>query len=258
MQEPWLVTPNRVAPLHTLDGAVRAQGYRPVANATLEEGRAVDLARGLPDDMARVLMGVVSDPGWQTISNQLALLRTRSHTFDRLYVGVRKNLFLVTVVNVYPGWRERALPAGAPLSLDRWRADYDWTWDVLRFLEPHIGRYRMAGDWAPAARAAIDKYGDASGPGVAAGLSLLASALELAEASRGPCGTFIGVTFEGCDPDLAQALSKGKFAATKSVFQTIPGLSAFAWDPTTKALHGAGMPDALERKSLERSLNRFR
>ncbi|GAA2165561.1 hypothetical protein FHX52_3869 [Humibacillus xanthopallidus] len=245
-----------------LDMAIRVQGYRPIDVSVLEQAEAVRIGEGLPADMAHIFRGVVDQPNWQFISQQLALMRTRSPHFCGLYMAVRENLFCLAVVHEYPRpavtsrfpWADIAYRDNFPVGLDAWRRDYDWVWDVLRFLEPAVGSYRISKELGQAVREATNRYSAEGSPAISAGLSLLASALDLAEASRGPCGTFIGIARNGVDWNLEQALRKSKFSATKGVFSTIPGLSAFAWDPRSGVLYGNGMPDALERGSLERSL----
>lgn len=235
--------------LDSVDGALRLQAYRPVATDLLNEAGEIDLASGIPRDLEVALKGVTGDPSWRPIAEHLALLRTRSSgAFRRLYLTVRKNLLCLAVVHVY---------SGSSLTDREWRSDFDWTWDALRFLEPYVGRYRVNSEWSPAIRDAVTKYGDAGTPALTAGLSLLTSAIELSEASRGPCGTFIGVSMEGFDYDLSQRITKGAYAPTKSFFETIPCLASYGWWPRPDILVSKPLPEAVERTSLQRSLTRI-
>lgn len=255
--------------LDAVDGALRLQAYRPVAADLLSEAGEIDIASGIPRDLIVALRGVTGDPTWKPIAEQLALLRTRSSgAFRRLYLTVRKNLLCLAVVYVYyPGFRgfrdffSRSLTdtnwRPRRLTDTEWRSDFDWTWDVLRFLEPYVGKYRVNSEWSPAIREAVTKYGDAGTPSLAAGLSLLTSAIELSEASRGPCGTFIGVSMDGFDDDLSQRITKGAYAPTKSFFENIPSLSAYGWWPQPDILISKALPEAVERASLQRSLTRI-
>lgn len=232
---------------YDLDGALKLLNYRRVIHETLRESGELDLSGDIPEDLDRGLEGLQAVNDWPRLGNQLALLK-RLPELHAIHLRTDKHVARLAVV-VHVG---RA-------SLQPLSAAFDYTWQCVQSLEPHLKDYELSPQFIDLANSLVSKYAGSNSDVIQKAVAWLVVALNIHESNGGPQATFVIVSDSGVDGDVASAMTSGIYGGPLQKKETwgfsthAVLMQSLAWDLAARALVG-NPTNSLDKNGLARGL----